>query len=55
MARITVRVDPAAIARRVLHEQYARDMAEGRRQRATTFRPKKGRGSYTRRRKHKES
>lgn len=49
-----ITVDPAAIARRILHEQYVQDMREGRRQRAATFRAKRGRGSYRRKPKHKE-
>lgn len=48
----TVHVDQAAEARRSTHEDYVFAMSEGRRQRAITFRPKKGKGSYTRKRKH---
>jgi hypothetical protein len=41
------------VERRLEHEAYVHDLAEGRRQRAVTFTPSKGKGSYTRRTKHR--
>ena len=40
-----------AIRKRV-HDDYQSSLADGRRQRAATFKPGKGKGSYRRRPKH---
>lgn len=51
---IVVRVDPVRALRVGLGADRVADLRDGRVQRSHTFRPKKGRGSYTRRSKHKE-
>lgn len=50
---ITVSIDPFALVRRATSSAYRTDMADGRRQRATTFRSAKGKGSYSRKPKHR--
>lgn len=51
---ISVEFDASKTLRRLSHEERVNDLREGRRNRATTFRVKKGKGSYTRKTKHKE-
>jgi stalled ribosome alternative rescue factor ArfA len=49
----TIRIDQAAIVRRVIAAEKRDAMRSGVVQRAQTFRPKKGRGAYRRRTKHR--
>lgn len=41
------------VERRLAHEAYVIALVEGRRERSVTFRPGRGKGSYTRRTKHR--
>lgn len=49
----TIRIDHAAIVRRVIAAEKRDAMRSGVVQRAQTFRPKKGKGAYRRRTKHR--
>lgn len=54
LIRITIEDNTRAGVRRGVRDDYVFAMSEGRRQRAATFKAKKGKGSYTRQSKHKE-
>lgn len=51
---IHIHIDLFEHARQSVRDDYVDGIREGRRQRASTFRAKKGKGSYRRKTKHKE-